>query len=125
LDPRREGRSAHNLYLEIFAEMGILGLIWLFALQFVTFSGLRRAAKRFASSNHSDLATIPTAMMISIVGLLLTSIFLHMVYPRYFWMAYAVAFGIPNAAEKEMNRAFITSKWKAVQGIFHVGEQHA
>jgi len=40
-------------------------------------------------------------------------------------MVYAVALGIPNAAEKEINRAFIVSKWKEVQGIFRTGEQHA
>lgn len=109
LDSRREGRSAHNLYLEIFAELGIVGLAWLFALQWVVFRGLMRAKDIFHRLGLNKVSGIPAALLVSLAGFLFTSIFLHMVYPRYFWLFYAVLLAVPSVAERELDLSFLRS----------------
>jgi hypothetical protein len=64
-------------------------------------------------------------MAISLAGLLFTSIFLHMVYPRYFWLIYALALAIPNAANADLDEHFIDSAWKVSQEEGHSGSQYA
>lgn len=125
LDPRREGRSAHNLFLEFSAELGFLGLLWLVALQWVTFSGLFQARRGFEAVGMPGHAGITTAVIISIAGLLFTSIFLHMVYPRYFWIIYGLALAIPNVVSNELDRSFLDSGWKQFQGELNSGRDHA
>jgi len=72
-----------------------------------------------------DYAGIAAAMMVGLAGLLITSIFLHMVYPRFFWLVYALALAIPNAANYEVDEHFINSAWQVSQEENQPGERYA
>lgn len=77
--------AAHSLYLEIAAEQGLVGLILFmgFVLTALTL------AARTLRHGHQDHAAPDTyllrAIMLSVIGYLATSIFLHDAYPRFFW----------------------------------------
>lgn len=79
-----EGRFfAHNLYLEIGAETGVLGLVG-FALSMVAgIVYLRRAYASFLAAEDSVMAGLARALEISLIGFLLFGVFLHNQYPRY------------------------------------------
>jgi len=102
LDPRREERSPHSFYLEIASELGIVGLIWLAALQWVTFRGLYEARRDFIAAQKPQYADIALAFGLGILSFLFTSIFLHVAHPRYLWLIYGIALAMPHAARAEL-----------------------
>jgi O-antigen ligase len=83
-------REAHNLYLGLAAETGLLGLTTFMTVIGVTLSQLNRA-RRLASSARPDLAHISAALMLALVGYLVTSLFLHLAFARYIWLILALS----------------------------------
>ena len=83
-------RRAHNLYLESAAEIGAIGLGALLAIVAVTLAHLWRARQRWLR-RRPELSLWATAFGLSIVGYLVTAIFLHLAYQRYFWLLIALA----------------------------------
>lgn len=101
LDHRRSDRSAHNLYLEIASEQGLVGLAWLAALQWVVFRGLSRARKDLKQAGLENYEGLIVAFTVAIISYLITSTFRHLAFPRYFWLIYGVALTIPQVAKYE------------------------
>lgn len=88
--PSASQRPAHNLYLGIAADFGILGLTaFLFAIGVV---GVRlfRARQWWwrRVQSRSDLAT---AFGLALLSYLVTGLFLHLAYMRFFWFLFALA----------------------------------
>mgnify|MGYP002640910917 CR=1 FL=1 len=102
LDPRAEERSAHNLYIEILAETGIVGLIFFLAIIFITVRDIYWAVKKLHSQGLFDIADMSAAMGISFVGYLAASMFIHDAYQRYFWLIVGIAMAVPKVAEYEI-----------------------
>lgn len=94
IDSRLEDRAAHNLYLEIAAETGLLGLSAFGILLALTFSGLIRAQKSLSQTGHWHEANMVSSFMIGIVGYLVASLFLHAAYPRYLWLLLGIALAV-------------------------------
>jgi len=99
LDSRLEERSPHSLYLEIMAELGIVGLIWLIALLWATFNGLRQAHKDFITSGRPDYANLCLGIGAGIIGYLVAGIFLHVTHLVFFLMLFAISMPIPYLAK--------------------------
>lgn len=104
LDQRREERSAHSLYLEIAAESGILGLFAFGLILNTAFAGLKSARNKFRAHGLDDYAFISEALTVSLIGYLTGSLFLHLGYPRYFWMLIGIAYAAPNVFRFEYLR---------------------
>ena len=68
----------HNLYLEVAAEAGILGLVVFAAIIITAWRILRR-----------DASPIAKALQISLIGFLISSLFLHLAFPRYLYLLFA------------------------------------
>lgn len=82
-------RAAHDLYLEMGAENGVLGLTCFLAIVFVTLYNLARTRKRFVQERPA-FANMATGFMLAIVTFLTTSLFLSLAYERYFWLILAL-----------------------------------
>ena len=96
LDFRREDREAHNLYLEILAETGLLGLT-VFGLIFGRlFYLLFRSRRKSLLNGNDELARQIAAIGLSLIGFLTASTFLHDAYPRFLWVLVGIAFAMPN-----------------------------
>ena len=87
---RAADREAHNLYLDVAAEAGLLGLICLMAILGVTLLDLGRARRRWIGS-RPDLADIATGLSLAVLTYMTTGIFLHLSYARYFFLVMAIA----------------------------------
>jgi putative inorganic carbon (hco3(-)) transporter len=88
---RTAQREAHNLYLHVLAETGIIGFIAFAGLVLVTLREVLRARRRALARRRSDLAALATGALLSIVAYLTTGMFLHLSFARYFWLVMAIA----------------------------------
>ena len=99
LDARTQDRSAHNLYLEVAAERGVLGLLVFSSLIILTLRQAFVASKKFMESSRSDLSDLAIALGISFIAYLIAAIFLHDAYPRYFYLIVGLCWALPQCAQ--------------------------
>ena len=83
-------REAHNLYLDIAAETGLLGLILFLAILFGTLHSLARTRKRWMQS-RPELANMATGFLLAILSYMTTGLFLSLAYERYLWLMLGLA----------------------------------
>jgi len=102
LDQRREERQAHNLYLEVAAETGIIGILLFAALLTIVFRGLQNAKRVLEDTQQHEFAALVIALQASIIGYLASSMFLHAAFPRYFWLYVGIALALPNITRNEL-----------------------
>jgi O-antigen ligase len=89
---RAQARDPHSLYVQLLAETGILGTIAFLGFVFFLIQALNRACRNIELSPHlHDWLPWISAIRLAIISYLLTSIFLHNAYIRYFWILVAMA----------------------------------
>ncbi len=101
LDLRHEDRSAHNLYLQIAAETGLLGLSMFGLLLGVMFHGLRQTYLKLTQMGKTNDAEMVMSFLIAVVGYLMAAVFLHSAYPRYFWLLFGIALATAHIGKTE------------------------
>ncbi len=82
--------QAHDLYLGIAADAGLLGLICFLLILFIPLRDLARARKQWMAS-HPDLSYLATAFFQVLVSYMVTGLFLHLSYYRFFFLMLALA----------------------------------
>lgn len=80
----------HNLYFETLAETGILGLASFLAIIAAIMHGLWRIWKRLQQEG-SELADTAIAFFLCLVAYLISAVFAHLSYQRYFWLLMALS----------------------------------
>ncbi len=83
-------REAHNLYLGMAAELGIIGITVFLIILGLTFRELARA-RRAVRAYDPLMSDIVTGFLFAILAYLATGIFLHMSFIRYFWLMLGLA----------------------------------
>ncbi len=101
LDPSIGVRAPHDLYLEIAAQTGLVGLLTFGILLWVMFQGLQRANQIFASLHEKDYQGMVNSFTVGMFGYLVASLFLHGAYPRFFWLLFGIALALPQIAQYE------------------------
>lgn len=86
----QEDRAAHCLYLHLSAEVGLLGLSFFLLMAGVTIVGLHRIWKKHRDSDL-EMAVMAAGFGSAIVAYLLSGIFLHYSFIRFFWIVLALA----------------------------------
>lgn len=82
-------RRAHSIYAELPAETGIIGFVtfmWIPILLLYRLWQLRLLAYK----QRPDIANLSTAFFFSVIGYLVSAIFLHFSYQRYYWFLLAI-----------------------------------
>ncbi|QEG41899.1 O-antigen ligase family protein [Roseimaritima ulvae] len=95
-----EDRAAHCLYLHIGAEFGLLGLGLFLGMIAATLLNLHRVWK----THHEQdpvLAGWAAGFAMALFAYLLTGLFLHFSFIRFFWLILALASCIPLLAARE------------------------
>ena len=98
IELRREPREPHNLYLEVGAETGLPGIAAFGAIFAAAFTALGRSRRRLLAVGRPGEASMAYALIAALVRYLLTAIFLHLAFTRFFWMVIGVALAMPNVA---------------------------
>jgi glycosyltransferase involved in cell wall biosynthesis/O-antigen ligase len=81
-----EGYYPHNLYLEVAAETGLAGVVPFGLTLVVCFLYLSRARRTLLASGDVSSAGLAAGWSIALGGYLLTSLFLHGDFIRYWWL---------------------------------------
>jgi O-antigen ligase len=89
---RAEERDPHSLYVQLLAETGILGTVTFLGMVFFLLNALGKAV-RAAEKVHRLEEWLPwlNSIRLAILSYMLTSIFLHSAFIRYFWLLVAMA----------------------------------
>lgn len=104
LDPRGQRRDPHNLFLQIAAETGLLGLAAFGWLLFAAWRLLRQARDRLRRWGAIPLANLTWGIELGLETYLLLSLFLHGAYFRHFFILLGLAAAMA-AAVRAMPRA--------------------
>ena len=97
---RANTRQAHNLFLDIAAEHGALGLGAFLMAVLVTIRQLMQARLRWLHS-RPDMANLCMGFILALVAHLATGMFLHASYIRYFWFLMAIAAAAAHVVDDE------------------------
>jgi O-antigen ligase len=80
------------LYVQLLAETGILGTLAFLAMAFSLFAALNKACRDIEQSPRlHDWLPWMNAIRLAVLSYLMTSVFLHNAYIRYFWILVAMA----------------------------------
>jgi len=82
---RADTRRTHNLYLQLAAETGVIGLAAFAHVVALTFSGLDRARRQLERTDR-QLWGVVCGLELALIVSLASSLFLHAAYIRYFWL---------------------------------------
>ena len=96
-------RKSHNLILGLAAEVGVIGLSCFALLILVTLRGLIRVRTR-DRDGHGDAANMASGFILVITVYLMTGLFAHFSFVRYFWLMVALA-----------NSAIVTAEFDAYE----------
>lgn len=101
VDDRRVERGAHNTYLQVAAEQGLVGLAIFGGILLTVFVSLKRAKEIFNRLGKVQNAAIAESFQIALIGYFTAAIFIHMAYPRYFWLLLGLALSIHQLAKRQ------------------------
>lgn len=89
---RSEARDPHSLYIQLLAETGILGTATFLGMVFFLINALGRAGRAIENVHRLE-EWLPwlNSIRMAILSYMLTSVFLHSAFIRYFWLLVAMA----------------------------------
>ena len=82
--------QAHNLLLGIAADAGLFGLICFLLILFIPLRDLARVRKQWMES-HPDWSYLATGFLQALFSYIVTGLFLHLSYYRFFYLMLALA----------------------------------
>jgi len=105
IDPSKNiVRVAHNHYLAVAAETGLLGSAAFMALLVGFCRRMHNARKRLAEAGLHEEAVFVAAIIVAIYGFLMSSMFLDTGYIYHFWLLAGIAFALPVIADHEIGQ---------------------
>jgi O-antigen ligase len=93
----RSHRGTHSLYLEVAAELGVIGLAAFGALLFVLFRGLLRCVRQLRATGLVDDGAWVGGFALGLTGYFAAALFLHLSYAHLLLLLLGVGFAIPLA----------------------------
>jgi O-antigen ligase len=117
---RRMNRTPHNLYLEIAAETGALGLATFSIVTVALLLWMRRVWR--SVTQPPELRDLARAAAVAMTGYLAGSMFLHNAYPRYWWIVVSVVLVTVVVAD-ERRRLRPAVRMKSIKRLNPLAEQ--
>jgi O-antigen ligase len=95
--------AAHDLYLEVLAETGILGLSVFGLMIFLSLRAAFVARKAFINAHLSDYAGLVSSFAIGLTGYLVAATFIHGAYPRYFYLLIGISMSLEHVYKQTLD----------------------
>jgi O-antigen ligase len=100
LAPSAEPRAPHNLYLEVAAETGVVGLAAFLLMIGFAFRAIIAARRALKAAGMDDYAHMVTGFALAFVAYMLSGVFAHAAYPRYFYLMLGIAYALPSLIDQ-------------------------
>ncbi|MEO8287343.1 MAG: O-antigen ligase family protein [Chloroflexota bacterium] len=104
---KSQGIPPHDLYLEIAAEQGVVGLIVMAGILLTAAQALREARRRFLALGDGSAAELVVWLGIGLFGYLVTSVFLHGAFLYMLWLQLALI-----VAARQVARSGSIIEWR-------------
>lgn len=90
-----QNRNAHNFYLEVLTEHGLIGLGLLLTMIVMAFRRFMEGQRLYARLGDQRMADLGGFLQVAFAGYAFSAFFLHGDYPRFLWLllGVAIAFG--------------------------------
>jgi O-antigen ligase len=88
---RDANRNAHNYYLEVATEHGLIGLGLVVAMLVLALRRLHTARRAFQQANDLRMSDLAGFLLVAMVGYMFSAISLHGDYPRFLWALIGLA----------------------------------
>jgi len=102
LAPTASDRAAHNLYLEVAAETGLVGFTAFAALLWTMARNIISSWKKLKKAGNNRIASMVAAFGASTFGYLVAAVFIHAAYPRYFWLLVGIGLSLPQVVKNSL-----------------------
>ncbi len=105
IDPNKNiVRVAHNHYLAVAAETGLLGITAFATFLLVFCRRMHLAQKKLIKAGLPDQALVMASVALGLYSFLISSLFLDTGLVFHLWLLAGIAFALPRIAEHEVNR---------------------
>ncbi|HXY86387.1 MAG TPA: O-antigen ligase family protein [Gaiellaceae bacterium] len=94
-------KVAHNTYLHILAELGIVGLALFVAALVIALGAAWRASKVFHRASDPDMEALSRGFLVGTVGLLSAYVFFSAQYEKQLWLVLGVLLALRTVARRE------------------------
>jgi len=74
---------AHDMYIEVAAELGLVGIFLFMGIIFLTLRDLRKITKMVKSTSLKNYAQ---GLYVGLIGFLVSALFLHAEYEKFLWL---------------------------------------
>jgi hypothetical protein len=85
--------------LEVVAETGIIGLTIFLSLIWYAMRCAVIARRKFLEVAQSDYAHLTTGLAVAFISYLVSALFIHAAFPRYFYLLLGIMYSLPAVAE--------------------------
>lgn len=83
-------KVAHNTYLEMFAELGIIGFSLFLLVLLLCLTALYRAIRQFERTDNRQLELLARAVLVALLGLLAADVFQSAQFQKALWLLLAL-----------------------------------
>ena len=97
-------KVAHNTYLGVFADLGIVGLLAFVVIVLSALVLARRATRYFALSGDVALELLCRAVFVGLVGMLAAFVFISGEYEKQLWLLLGLAVALYGIARRRLQR---------------------
>ncbi len=95
----------HNLYLQLWAEDGIIGLLLFAGVVVASLAAGWRAARRFDAQGDTEMSALARAAILALIGMLTASFFLSNLEAGQLWILLALGPILAGLAERQTRAA--------------------
>ncbi len=107
---------AHNAYLEVLAELGVVGLALFGALLLCAMGTGVQAARRFARAGDASMELLSRAVVVALIALLAMDVFLSDQFSKQLWLLLALCPAMLAIAEREPELSSVEAPLAAAKG---------
>lgn len=98
-------KVAHNIYLEMLADMGLPGLLALLAVLGGSMLATMRAASAFRRTGQQDLELVSRCVALGLIGFMVSDFFLSGQFSKQLWLLIALGPTLLSIARAQENQA--------------------
>lgn len=97
-------KVAHNIYLQIFAELGLVGLVLFLLIVFFALRAMFRAARNFRDRGDQPAEILARSLLVATIGMLTASFFISIELDKHLWLLLGLGPALLHISRRQPER---------------------